>query len=149
AVVRAFDEAPNGGISLHLSPEDGPNLVDEPIADPGNFGFADIDQVKYGGANWPCSGHFGTVAQRNDANCAGILAAKRVVFRYALFGGPFREAPQVSGVSQIGGPNFYIAQSHVSEHAGNVDGGWQVYCVSPSDCFEAMRAGTFMHELGH
>lgn len=146
-VVDAFAAAPvtnpdgTTGISLHA-------MVDEALPDAPNILFQstgpgtldDFDDIKLGSPPdaGPCDGSFGTAAERANPNCANILAAKRLAFRYAIFGHSFSESPRSSGVSEGPGNDFMVTF-----------GGWSLMQITSAGGQRAAEAGTFMHELGH
>jgi hypothetical protein len=83
--------------------------------------------------------NFGTIAERADPNATQILAAKALVYRYAVFADHFvwpRDDGvgvhfDVSGVAYDGG-SFVVS----------LGVGWGAFQIEE-------EAGTFMHELGH
>ena len=74
-------------------------------------------------------GHFGTKADRQSPNCANIIGARRLAFRYALFGHTVTERPESTGRAGRGS-DLLIADEKLRL-------GWDD------------RAGTYTHELGH
>ena len=104
----------------------------------------------------PYDGHFGTEDDRKDANCALILAAKRLVYRYALLADTI---PSSQGDSTLG----------QSDHSNDIMLGieypyWYnrarqvsvVFRIPPKPGkssaqieFEDLQERTFLHELGH
>lgn len=129
-VVAAFAAAPNAlvnnpsgidGINLHL------------IADPAdqaialiNFpnAFADFHALK--------ALRFGNAADRASPNAANILRAKRLVFRYCIFGNSYGNTSS-GGLAEFIGDDFMVTL-----------GLWPTPGGTPDE-----QAGTFMHELGH
>lgn len=147
AVVNAFAAAPvanpdgANGITLHA-------MLDEAVPDTPNILFQtsgpgandDFDDLKLGGGG-ACAGYFGTAADRQSPNCANILGAKKLVFRYMIFGHSYQENPSSSGISELsslGGNDFFVTLGNFSAGAIAAAGGQQ-----------AAEAGTYMHELGH
>jgi len=131
-VKNAFRNAPvdnpNGtqGIALHIE-------VDEPILhhDIMNV-WDDFDSNK--------TNYFGTPTQRSDPNSVNILAAKRLVYRYALFihqfarwNGTHWVARDSSGIAETSGNDFIVSLGAFENSNGTRD----------------QQAGTLMHEFGH
>jgi hypothetical protein len=128
-VVDAFDDAPVAnpdgisGIKLHVDGDE--------------FG---IPAATWAAAlyQWPPafdtfkSDHFGTIAERGDANRANILAAKKLVYRYCAFVDN-SQPDNTSGLAEIGGNDFMISLGRWTPVGGTDD----------------VVSGTFMHELGH
>ena len=110
----------------------------------------DFDDFKLGEPFNPCGtgdgdGHFGTKAERGRANCAAILGARRLVFRYAIFGHSFKKDPRSSGVAELPGNDFMVTLGSYSDDVIRSAGGSR-------DVESARRhaqAGTLMHEFGH
>jgi sugar lactone lactonase YvrE len=123
-LISAFANAPVSnpdgvdGISLHL------DLGDEvPHQN-------DLDWVGYAAIK---QSFFGTPAERSSANAANMLAARRLVYRYAMiahagFGSGSAEAPGNDMMVNVG------SRSDPSNHLATTAGSFE---------------GTFMHELGH
>ena len=110
---------------------DGPGIAD------------DFNDLKWGNPIEPCGtgptdGHFGTIADRSSPNCENIIAAKRLVFRYGIFGHNHSRKIGASGIAELGGNDFMVTLGGWSDADFQAVGGR----------FQAV-AGTFMHELGH
>ncbi|MCA9216987.1 MAG: right-handed parallel beta-helix repeat-containing protein [Planctomycetales bacterium] len=148
-VEQAFAEAPNqlvrnpdnlDGVTLHIVQDETNLPVLDPIQfDAGNTPVApagSFDALKRG--NGVCGGHFGLLSERNDANCANILAARRLVYRYSIFGVNHAHSVGSSGISEIGGNDFMVTL-----------GGWSALALGQVGGRQQAQAGTFMHELGH
>jgi uncharacterized repeat protein (TIGR01451 family) len=152
AFRAALVDNPDGqtGIRLHLLPDtqqggvpDVPNLV---LGGPGQPN--DFQDLKVGPSGDPCAqgpephGHFGTPSDRASPNCKQILAAKALVFRYALFGDAFSEPGKPSG-----------HESGIAKNPGDdllvTLGAWSRAAIRDADDLRAAQAGTLMHELGH
>ncbi len=124
-VVKAFANAPvenpdeNYGINLHIQ-YDQKNLPLNDWSDPS----ADFQLVK--------SNNFGTENERNHANSASILEAKRKVFRYGVFGDKVI-SKNLLGLGEFHGDDFFVTLGSMPRPGGTPD----------------QQAGTFMHELGH
>lgn len=129
------------GIALHAT-------LDGQIAEVATFLFDstgplandDFNDFKLGAPANACDGQFGTAADRSSTNCANILAAKALVFRYSIFGHAHTEAPGSSGRAELdarGGNDFIVTNGALS--AVTAAAGGQ----------RAADAGTYMHELGH
>ncbi|TYB60612.1 DUF11 domain-containing protein [Nonomuraea sp. PA05] len=151
-VVDAFaaapvDPSPGGfrGVNLHAA-------VDEQVPHIGAVNFRsepdgdrnDFYDIKRGNPRGPCTGFFGTRADRADANCEHILNARRQVFRYALFADTFTENTSSSGSAEWaeagpqGGNDFIVTMGALSDTTFERAGGRK-----------KAEAATFMHELGH
>ncbi len=138
-VQAAFSNVPNSylhnpdgqpGIALHYILDE----TDVPVQDLPNM-WGDFQAVK--------DAHFGTVAERQDPNHRYILQAKRLVYRYGLWGRTFCSDRDTlaSGVGELGGglggDDFMVSF------------GSQGVCGWRDTNDVALHAGTFMHELGH
>jgi hypothetical protein len=175
AVRNAFANAPvtnqNGtlGITLH-------DFVDEPLPeiDPllfpvrGPNAADDFDDLKFGSNNpttpgVPCGtgandGHFGTNTDRASPNCSNILGAKRLAFRYSIFGQRYIQqigaTPRTSsGIAEAFGNDFIVTLA-VSDPAYTdfedaANSSATMWGTSFDIEFASLQAGTFMHELGH
>jgi hypothetical protein len=142
-VIDIFSAAPVGnpdgttGISLHA-------MVDEAVAEHqyikfqfGSPGVAnDFDDIKLGAPAVVCDGSFGTTAERLNADCENILAARRKVFRYAIFGHTLIEAPGALGVAELPGNDLLMTLDTSSVSPPIQSGG-------------LLQATTFLHEFGH
>jgi hypothetical protein len=96
-------------------------------------GFDALKHTAASGTTIP--GYFGTRAERNDANGANILAAKRMVYRYCIFANNCTPPPDAtSGMAELDGGNDFMVTL----------GGW-----STPGGTDDQKSGTFMHELGH
>jgi len=93
---------------------------------PGN---ADYDLIK--------AASFGTPAERAAANSALLLAAKRVVFRYALMAHLYQGGGGSSGCGEFGGNDLIVTLTGAGG-PGLPDGGSVL-----------AQEGTLMHEFGH
>lgn len=158
AVVNAFGRAPVDkplGIKLHA-------MLDEPVPEiaaplfesTGPGPSDDFDDLKLGSPRKPCGtrpgdGHFGTMSDRTSANCRNILGAKRLVFRYALFGHQYAEAPKSSGVAEIGGVDAAGTIAGTGNDFMVTIGGWSAGGIRAGGGRLRIEASTFMHELGH
>ncbi|MDO8629920.1 MAG: hypothetical protein Q7R41_05455, partial [Phycisphaerales bacterium] len=126
-VLVAFANAPvqnpdqTSGIRLHVVIDESDlGTVDFPL------GFDDFDLIK--------KARFGTPGERNDADSAEILEAKRQAFRYCLFANTHSNS-QFSGLAEQPGNDFMVTM-----------GGSNWF---PPGGTSDEKAGTFMHELGH
>jgi hypothetical protein len=148
-VVRAFADAPvgnlDGSTGVDLYAQLGEAVPDVPqllfTASPGDLN--DFWDLKSGTATTgqpACAhGYFGTAGERNDDDCALLLAAKALVYRYALFADDQALHKGSSGVSEQGPSNDFMVTL----------GGWHPEWIIAAGGQEAAEAGTFMHELGH
>ncbi len=117
------------GIRLHLVVDEEVDHQDQVQFDPATPPtYPNFDDIK--------AGHFGTPAERSGAQALKLLAAKRLVFRYALFAHSLSESG-VDGEGEFGGNDFVVslgAYPSIGGHGvGTVD----------------QQAAAFMHELGH
>lgn len=151
AFALAPVDNPDGvqGIDLQIVLDEAvPAISDIKFRTRGPTNLDDFNDLKLGGNNafFPGSacgvkatdGHFGTAADRLSSNCEQILAAKRKVFRYSIFGVSFAESPNSSGSSELEGNDFIITV-----------GGWSSESIKVSGGRRAVEAGIFMHEFGH
>ncbi|MCA9200002.1 MAG: right-handed parallel beta-helix repeat-containing protein, partial [Planctomycetales bacterium] len=123
------------GITLHAILSD-TNIANQTFAAEGWPEFDAIKAVSFGN---PAGG--GVASERGGANSVNILAAKRLAYRYALFGDR-RVGNTISGVGELpldaerssfGGNDFIINLGGWSTRGGTAQ----------------QQQGTFMHELGH
>jgi len=149
-VQKAFAEAPvtnpDGqiGIRLHFMGEDG--LVDEPLEEINPILFTsngpgasdDFNDLKLGDPTDACDGHFGTFDERASSNCHNILAAKRLVFRYAIFAHD-HVTEGVVGQAERPGNDLVVA----------LGGDPNADFIRAAGGLRAFTASTFMHEFGH
>lgn len=128
-IVRAFDEAPNGGINLHV--DVGPDSIDYVTGQKwGDLGRGNrIDHVDViGDKN-------GLAQDVNALTAAHFNEARSQVFHYSIWGHRYRlDGTGSSGISfgneyQV----FLVTLGAFDNQIGTV----------------AQQAGTFMHELGH
>ena len=148
-VKKAFGSAPVtnpdgvNGINLHI-------IVDEPLVEIEKTGFLsrlpgiydDFNDIKIGSSGDPCTSgstgaHFGSPSDRIDSNCRNILAARQLVFRYAIISHGAMVPTGASGVSELPGNDFMIFAEDDAEKFKAGGGKNEVF------------AGVFMHELGH
>jgi uncharacterized repeat protein (TIGR01451 family) len=170
-VRNAFAAAPNrnpngtNGITLHT-------LVDEALTERAAIEFPnrrtgasdDFDDLKFGSnaaplgvpcGNNPQDGHFGTIADRNSANCNNILGAKRLVFRYSIFAQYFSTngvQQTNSGISEIAGNDFIVSlfvQQPGRDWEDTANEAVTAWGTTFDEEFADIQAGTFMHEFGH
>ena len=152
-VVGAFARAPvvnpdgSAGVNLHTIVDDSetiPDIVSLGFL-PRNLNTRPVDfwTLKSGDPHLPCDGNFGSAADHSSPNCALILAAKQLVYHYALFGdGALNEATNApsgrGGVSEEGGNDLNITL-----------GQWSQEGIAAATGLRSSVARTFMHELGH
>jgi len=150
-VERAFADAgtvtnPDGetGVNLHL-------MVDEalPEIEPilfrtvGPGAADDFDDLKLGNPVEPCGigptdGRFGRRADRTSGNCANIIAARRLAFRYGIFGHNHAHRIGSSGIAELPGNDFMVTL-----------GGWSAASIAAAGGLPIVESGTLMHEFGH
>lgn len=147
-VVGVFAAAPvtnpdgKNGITLHaMVDEDIPDLRSITFMTEGTGPGNDFNDLKVGDPAVACDGFFGTVSERGlptipNVNCANILAARRKVFRYAVFGHRFDEAPSALGVGELPGNDLLMTLD-----GDNV--------VPPITSTRLEQASTLLHEFGH
>ncbi|MFD3942973.1 hypothetical protein [Streptomyces sp. NPDC058579] len=137
------------GVALHAVEDETVPSVDEfKFESDGPGALDDFNDIKNGNpvVQQPaaCSGHFGTAADRAQPNCVNILNAKRLVYRYMLFGDSYAEYPTSGGIAEYdgdtrrGGNDFVVTLGSFRGSTIDEAGGWR-----PAE------ASTFMHELGH
>lgn len=175
AVTNAFAAAPvpnptgPNGITLHAILDEaiveiGATLQFTPrLAGAGN----DFYDLKLGSNGTPAGsmcgtgpndGHFGTSADRGNANCVNILGSRRLAFRYSIFGHDETLFPGSSGVAEVPGNDIFVSlrvrvpgpyndfEDRASEFVATAG-------AAGSTTFDRewadIQAATFMHELGH
>ena len=145
------------GITIH-------NMVDESVPEIASMTFSsrvtgplnDFDDIKLGEPANPCGtsandGHFGTSADRSSTNCSNILAARRLVFRYAVFAHSYTESPTSSGRAELPGNDFTVTLGaatpafYMSVHGAGCKAGETALTCGRRE----VEQGTYMHELGH
>jgi hypothetical protein len=155
-VVGAFAAAPVGnpdgstGIALHVEVDDEMPHVPGLGFDQANHVPGDFWGLKSGGPA-PCDGFFGSGLERADEHCAAKLGARRLVYRYGIFGDTYgSDDSDASGVAECGtalsagclgrpGNDFLVTVGHHWDEAELAEVGGR----------RSMEAGAFMHELGH
>lgn len=167
AVVNAFKNAPvanpNGskGILFHLEVDEAlPEINVMQVQKRGPNARDDFDDLKLGNPPIACSidpsaGHFGKSTDRLSGNCINILSARRLVYRYAIFGHTYNDGfpgdLNSSGSTELSGNDIAITL------AIDDPNGWDKLVKSTAKTWgttfqqewEDLEAGTFMHELGH
>jgi hypothetical protein len=145
-VIREFEDAPvcnpdgSKGINLHIELDDQIDnhkdsiIVFEKINGEWKETWRGFDEIK--------NVYFGNITQRSDDdNSMNILAAKRQVYHYGLFGHTFDNRPN-SGISRgIPAMDFIVSLGYnnwpihptTQHHVGTPD----------------LQEGTLMHEFGH
>ena len=162
-VAAAFAAAPvtnpvgGNGITIH-------NMVDEAVPEIASMPFLtrlsgtqnDFNDIKLGQPANPCGtgandGHFGTAANRGSTNCANIIGARRLVFRYAVFAHAFTENANSSGIAELPGNDFIVTLGNASNAFFlAVQGSGCKVGESALTCGRReAEQGTYMHELGH
>jgi hypothetical protein len=163
AFVAAFTNAPvanpdgSTGINMHaLRGEAVPEVNPVLFLARGPGALDDFDDIKFGSPYNPCgAGRFGDAADRAAAGCPAILAAKRLVLRYTLFGQNHSHLIGSSGISELPGNDLMVTMA-VDTPAGN---GYEVVArrtaaiwrtaVDGSVEWVDMEASTWLHEFGH
>ena len=145
-VAGAFAAAPvsnpdgSSGINLHVYLDDAVpyrrlllfRLTSSRLND-GTF-----DELKSGDASNPCDGYFGMLAERLAPDCAAKLQARKMAFRYVLFGDLIADYPSAVGIAELPGNDFFVQVQR------DFRGGSSNLAQS-----EQVETNTFMHELGH
>jgi hypothetical protein len=131
-VIAVFANAPvanpdgTTGITLHVTDDealpDGEAMSFVPCADKAGANV-DFDALK--------QQFFGTAAERGSA--ADVLEAKRLAYRYGIWGHGLNGLDDTSGCAEIGGNDFIVSL-----------GRWRAAGGTRSE-----QAGTFLHEFGH
>ncbi len=141
-ITEAFAKVPVAnpdgipGIRLHVEIDEAvPEIKNIVFNSRATESYDDFDDIKDGTVQ-PCDGHFGKLGDReSNSNCANILAAKLLVYRYAIFGHAIL-GTGATGQSEMPGNDFLISL-----------GGW--YNIQHLGGYRDVEAATFMHELGH
>jgi hypothetical protein len=130
AVAAAFAAVPN---SITNNPDGQPGVSLHVVLDESSLPVQDFTTVASGQLPpeyWTLkASHFGTPAERSDANSTAILEAKRRVYRYGIFADRFGP----TGRAEISGNDFFTSLG----------------LVTPPGGAEIDRLSAFMHELGH
>jgi|GEM_PF-2449974 len=97
------------------------------------------------------AGRFGTFADRQSANCLNIIGARRLTFRYSIFGHSYAEGPTSSGVGELPGNDFMVTLGGFgNQNLIDVRGANCLAGETALSCgIREGQAGTYMHELGH
>jgi hypothetical protein len=144
-VIDAFARAPES-ITLHLKTDDPipetPDLAVLHFEKPGSPHFTEL---KLGNPSKPCTGYFGTEDERTNPNCENILKAKKLAFRYAIFGHS-RFEDRSSGAAEFGGNDFLITLFLLKSQAIAAARAWGTTFRQE---WRDIQAAAFMHELGH
>ena len=123
--------------------------------------FSTFQEIKWGSPFNPCSNSpdgpfFGNNADRSSGNCAAILGARRLVYRYCVFGYNHIHKPGSSGVGDFPGDDFLITlgdwnDSEMFVSAGDplIPTGNPFYDLGLNKAKTEVQCATFMHELGH
>jgi uncharacterized repeat protein (TIGR01451 family) len=160
-VIEAFKHAPvdnldgTNGITLHVVPDETVPSVFDILFDPirGPKSQDDFDDLKLGKADDPCDGTFGTATDRASSNCAKILAAKKLVFRYGIFGDSYSIMDGGKITSKLGSSG----RAELGLRDGSAFGG-NDFIVTLGTWGDGLntaggkgkaQAATFMHEFGH
>ena len=155
-VVAAFANADvvnpdlSFGITLHIQVDDAvPEIPDVLFKSGGPGARDDFNDLKHGNPPDRCgadaTGFFGTVLDRAHGDCEAILAARELVFRYAIFGHTHIHDTDSSGIAEIGGNDFMVTVGTWSDRSIRANGGSQILSVARAE----VEGATFMHEFGH
>lgn len=171
-VESAFDDAPvsnpgsaESGIDLHLQTDANEEvppheyLVLNEGADRSSEAkggdVVSLNEIKYG--DDPCgtgqgAGHFGKPGDRGTDYCERVVKARRLVFRYGVFGNQSGTDPGINGRAELPGDDFIVVLGgwdddieSYTRRLANVSGD------SPTrgQVERRAEATTLMHELGH
>jgi uncharacterized membrane protein len=155
-VVTAFANADvvnpdlSFGITLHIQVDDAvPEIPAVRFKTDAPGARDDFNDLKHGSPPDRCgadaTGFLGTVLDRAHADCEAILAAREMVFRYAIFGHTHIHDTDSSGIAEIGGNDFMVTVGTWSDGSIRANGGSQILSVARAE----VEGATFMHELGH
>ena len=135
------------GITLHLQLDEAVPEIETIVFDTEGPGVLDdFNDIKRGSPPDPCgSGFFGTSLDRAHANCAAILKAREMVFRYAIFGHEHVHLRGSSGIAEIGGNDFMVTLGSFDDDDYRANGGTADVNAARIE----VEASTFMHEFGH
>jgi probable HAF family extracellular repeat protein len=138
------------GITLHLQVDDAVPEIEPILFDnDGPGSMDDFNDLKRGSPPAPCgataTGFFGTVLDRADSDCQKILAARQLVFRYAIFGHNHAHRIGSSGIAEIAGNDFMVTVGGFDADDLRANGG----SADLNTARIEVEAGTFMHEFGH
>ncbi|NNE48224.1 MAG: T9SS type A sorting domain-containing protein [Rhodothermales bacterium] len=154
-VVRAFDRSTEN-INLVMMASEGVPEIDliQFSQDPVELSpLGTFDDLKWGNPISPCGteksdGHFGDPADRKHEECAARLGARRLVFRYLVFGHNHAHRVKSGGIAEIAGNDFLVTVGGFSPA-----GMRRLAGLGPKAPIRQARriveAGTTMHELGH
>ena len=160
AFIRSPVTNPNGktGIRLHLIKDEAVREI-TPIRM--NSSGVDVnpagtfDDLKYGKPVNPCGtgatdGYFGKKADRQSSRCMAILGARRLVFRYLIFGHDHAHKPGSSGIAELPGNDFMVTVGSWGENDLLNGGGFrQGARAQLAQAKAVVEASTLMHEMGH
>lgn len=152
--IPELSPLPFGRDCAELAPDDTCASFDDPSVAGDDMVMDSFDDIKRGEnpESDLCDGHdnprttkgredggnFGTLMQRQSANCENILEARERVFRYAIFAHDYAAHPDSSGVAEIAGNDFLVTL-----------GGWSDERMAILGGATSVESGTFMHEFGH
>jgi hypothetical protein len=157
-VVDAFAAAPvsnrdgTTGINLQV-------FVDESLPEIATLLFESRGPGAADDFNDLKAGHFSSTADRTSPNAVNILAARRQVFRYCIFGHN-SEYLSSSGIAEVqttgplmGGNDFMVTLESVRGPSNDWQDRANTSATQWGTTYDAewndIVAGTFMHELGH
>lgn len=112
-----------------------------------------FEDLKFGSTPVLCGqGHFGTAQDRASPNCANILGARHLAFRYFIFGESFNDASRSTGIAKYRGNDGFVA-THNRAALKSYTGDPAVSCYGNESrvlCgIREVEKGTYLHELGH
>ena len=163
-VVDAFKKSPvtnpNGktGVRLHLIKDESLREI-TPIRM--NSGAVKVnpagtfDDLKFGNPLNPCGtgendGHFGSKADRESNRCPAILGAKRLMYRYLIFGHEHAHSPGSSGIAELPGNDFMVTIGSWDDNSLLTTAGFsQGARAQLGQAKVIVEASTLMHEMGH
>jgi|GEM_PF-2178275 len=151
---------PNGkkGIRLHF-------LKDEPVREITpirmHSGSVEVspagtfDDLKFGNPVNPCGtaandGYFGKKEERASNRCTAILGARRLAFRYLIFGYQHAHSPGSSGIAELPGNDFMVTIGSWSDNSLLATAGFRSGARAQlAQAKAVVEASTIMHEMGH
>jgi len=170
SVTNAFASAvsvtnPDGstGITLH-------NMVNERLRDRPGIGFHrrvpgpanDFNDFKFGEPTSVCSNglngaRFGTSDDRASTNCLNIIGARRLSFRYAIFGHTYNDGGEndlrSSGRAELPGNDLIITLGAWNNDDFKKARGAYQLCPTGENSVQCglreTQMAAYMHELGH
>lgn len=121
--------------------------------------FNDYLDFKVGQPTNVCStantaGHFGTVSDRSSTNCINIIGARRLAFRYSIFGHNNAQTVGSSGLGEPGGNDFIVTLGKTAATPPTFPKQLRGQFCLPGETdkvcgLREFEQAAYMHELGH